>query len=318
MPRRSTPQSREACCRARGCWCRPRSRRPIWRCARSTPSARWCATRSTPTATRCALTRAPRAGRRRGRARRGARASTEVAATESDALALDRRRAELEHALAVLVGDRRLDFALAGADWRTALPVDPGRACPSTVLTRRPDVSAAQQPMLAAQARVGVAQAAWFPRLALTAGGGYASTDLGDLFKWSARAWGIGALLVAADLRRRPARGRRAERERRSSTARWRSYREQVLVAFKDVEDQLVALRLLAEQADAQARRWRRRAARPRCRTRATATACQPARPARRPAQRAAQPAPGAAGALGAIPGPPSGSSGRFLAAGWD
>ncbi len=96
-----------------------------------------------------------------------ARASTEVSATESEALALGRRRAELEHALAVLVGETPSNFELRPEEWKTALPqIPPG--VPSTVLTRRPDVSAAQQSMLAAQSRVGVAKAAWFPNVTLT------------------------------------------------------------------------------------------------------------------------------------------------------
>jgi multidrug efflux system outer membrane protein len=72
-----------------------------------------------------------------------ARAATEVAATESEALALDRRRAELEHALAVLVGETSSSFDVAVAAWTTALPLIPFEV-PSTVLRRRPDVSAAQ------------------------------------------------------------------------------------------------------------------------------------------------------------------------------
>ena len=92
-----------------------------------------------------------------------ARASTEVSATESEALALDRRRAELENALAVLLGESPSIFKLKQSEWNTELPVIPA-GVPSTVLTRRPDVSAAQQAMLAAQSRVGVAKAAYFPR----------------------------------------------------------------------------------------------------------------------------------------------------------
>ncbi len=181
-----------------------------------------------------------------------ARARTEVAATESDALALDRRRAELEHALAVLVGDVASGFALPEAQWRTSLPAIPA-GIPGTVLTRRPDVSAAQSGMLAAQKRVGVAQAAWFPDVTLTGSGGYASSELGDLFKWSARAWGVGALLSLPvfDGGRREAGIQSAGAQLDESVAR---YREQVLVAFRDVEDQLSALRLLADQAEAQAR----------------------------------------------------------------
>ncbi|HUP30077.1 MAG TPA: efflux transporter outer membrane subunit, partial [Usitatibacter sp.] len=180
------------------------------------------------------------------------RARTEVAATESDALALDRRRAELEHALAVLVGEVSSDFAVPVAEWSTALPIIPA-GMPSTLLTRRPDVSAAQASMLAAQARVGVAKAAWFPDLSLTATGGYASSELSDLFKWSARAWGVGALLSLPifDGGRREANIRGSGAQMDEAVAR---YREQVLVAFRDVEDQLSALRLLAEQSDAQSR----------------------------------------------------------------
>ena len=181
-----------------------------------------------------------------------ARSSTEVSATESEALALDRRRAELENALAVLLGENPSQFSLQDAEWSTALPVIPA-GVPSTVLTRRPDVAAAQQSMLAAQSRVGVAKAAWFPNIALTGFGGYASSDMDDLFQWSSRAWLIGALfsLPVLDGGRRKAGVENTSAQLDGAVAR---YREQVLVAFKDVEDQLAALRLLREQDEAQAR----------------------------------------------------------------
>jgi multidrug efflux system outer membrane protein len=181
-----------------------------------------------------------------------ARARTEVAATESDAIALDRQRAELEHALAVLVGAPASSFTLEASEWTTLLPVIPA-GVPSTILTRRPDVSAAQNSLVAAQTRVGVAKAAWFPSFALTASGGYASTDLSDLFKWSSRAWGLGLIgsLPVFDGGRRKAGIESAGADFDIAIAR---YREQVLIAFKDVEDQLAALRLLEEQAEAQER----------------------------------------------------------------
>ncbi|HSN21276.1 MAG TPA: efflux transporter outer membrane subunit [Usitatibacter sp.] len=180
------------------------------------------------------------------------RSRTEVAATESEALALDRRRAQLEHALAVLVGEVPSSFRLAEAPWSTRLPVIPA-GVPSTVLTRRPDVSAAEAQMLAAQARVGVAKAAWFPSISLTASGGYASPQIDDLFRWSARAWGVGALLSLPvfDGGRRAAGVESASGGMDAAVAQ---YRERVLVAFRDVEDQLSALRLLREQSEAQER----------------------------------------------------------------
>ena len=107
--------------------------------------------------------------------------------------------------------------------------------------------------MLAAQARVGVAKAAWFPDISLTGSGGYASSQIEDVFKWSARAWGVGALLSLPvfDGGRREAGVQGARAEMDAAVAQ---YRERVLVAFRDVEDQLAQLRILGEQAQAQAR----------------------------------------------------------------
>lgn len=181
-----------------------------------------------------------------------ARVQTEVASTESDALALERQQAVLTHALAVLVGDVASGFVVAPTAGEAALPVIPA-GVPGTVLARRPDVSAAQASVLAAQARVGVAQAAWFPAITLTGNGGYASPELGDLFKWSARSWGIGALLSLPifDGGQRAAQEEGARARLEGALA---AHRGQVLTAFREVEDQLSALRLLAGQADAQGR----------------------------------------------------------------
>lgn len=180
------------------------------------------------------------------------RIRTQVASTESDALALDRRRAELEHAIAVLIGSPPSGFALAPATTRSDLPVIPA-GVPATLLTRRPDISAAQFDLQAAQERVGIARAAWFPNLSLTATGGFASTELGDLFQWSSRAWGLGVLaaLPIFDGGRRQAGVDSARAELDAALA---TYREQLLVAFRDVEDSLSSLRLLSEQAKVQQR----------------------------------------------------------------
>jgi multidrug efflux system outer membrane protein len=181
-----------------------------------------------------------------------ARARGELAATEGDLRDLERRRAELEHALAVLVGEVASTFSLAETDWKTALPVIPA-GVPSTVLTRRPDVAAAQRALQAAQARVGLAKLAWFPTLSLTGAGGFASPQLSDLFTAVSRSWSIAAFLAMPlfDGGRREAGVQSANAEFEGALA---SYREQILVAFRDVEDQLSALRLLAQHADAQSR----------------------------------------------------------------
>ena len=180
------------------------------------------------------------------------RIQTELAATEAEVIALDRARAELEHALAVLLGEPVSGFALTPDTTARTLPVIPA-GVPATVLARRPDVAAAQASLLAAQARVGVAQAAWFPSVALTGAAGYASPELGDLFKWSARAWGVGALmsLPIFDGGRREAGVQGAQAQFDAAAAQ---YRGQVLHALREVEDQLSALRLLHEQSQAQGR----------------------------------------------------------------
>jgi multidrug efflux system outer membrane protein len=181
------------------------------------------------------------------------RIQTELAATEAEVFAISRSRAELEHALAVLVGEPVSGFTLApAAAGGTALPVIPA-GVPGTVLARRPDVAAAQAALLAAQARVGVAQAAWFPSVSLTAAAGYASPEVDDLFKWSARAWAVGALVSAPlfDGGRREAGVQSAQAQLDAAAA---SYRGQVLNAFREVEDQLSALWLLQEQSLAQGR----------------------------------------------------------------
>ncbi len=181
-----------------------------------------------------------------------ARVRSELAANESEALALERQRAQVEHALALLIGEAPSNFTLASAEWAPAMPQVPA-GVPSAVLARRPDIAAAQQALLAAQARVGIAQAAWWPSLSLTASGGQASPELSDLLKSGARTWGIGTLLALPvfDGGQRKAGIARAEAELTGASVR---LREQVLVALRDVEDELAATRLLAEQAEAQRR----------------------------------------------------------------
>ncbi|MBC7727961.1 MAG: efflux transporter outer membrane subunit, partial [Microbacteriaceae bacterium] len=171
------------------------------------------------------------------------RVRTEVSATLSQAIALDRRRQELEHALALLTGELPSSLSVAEGVWTETLPIIPA-GVPSLVLARRPDVAAAQSAVKAAQSRLGVAQTAWFPNLALTALAGGASPELSNLFKSSAGLWGINALLNLPlfDGARREAGVQGAAAQLDAASA---NYREQVLIAFRDVEDQLSALQSL-------------------------------------------------------------------------
>jgi len=184
------------------------------------------------------------------------RVRTELASTRSQAIALDRRRAELEHALSVLVGELPGGLNVADAQtqatqvWGQVLPLVPA-GVPSSVLERRPDVAAAQAGLKAAQIRLGVAQTAWFPSLALTGSAGGSSPQLSELFKQSAGLWGINGLLNLPlfDGGRREAGVHSAAAQMDAAAA---SYREQLLLAFQDVEDQLSALQLLDAQARVQ------------------------------------------------------------------
>lgn len=181
-----------------------------------------------------------------------ARVRAEMAANEAEALSLDRRRVELETALAVLVGEPASNFRLAPTNWTTALPTVPA-GLPSELLQRRPDLAAARSQLQAAQARVGVARAAWWPSLSLTAQGGGVSSELSDLLKSGASTWGIGLLgaLPIFDGGRREAGVNAAKAQLDGSAI---AFREQFLLALKDVEDQLGSLALLQAQGEASAR----------------------------------------------------------------
>lgn len=180
-----------------------------------------------------------------------ARARAELAVTRAEASALARRRAEVEHALAVLLGKTPAELSLARSPLAfEAIAIPAG--LPSALLERRPDIAAAERAMAAANARIGVARAAAFPRLSLTGALGFESADLGDLFRWSSRSWALGPLvggllsmpLVDGGRNRALADSARAQYDEAVA-----DYRAKVLVAFREVEDSLSGLRTLAQQA---------------------------------------------------------------------
>ncbi len=179
-----------------------------------------------------------------------ARARTELATARFDAIGLQRQRVQNEHALAVLLGKPAAIYT-AGVDPLSdavALPQIPA-GLPSALLERRPDIAAAQRAMVAANARIGAARSAMFPALTLTGAGGTESSGLSDLFLWSGRSWMVGALMSMPllDGGRNKANIARSEAALEESVA---SYRQSVLVAFADVEDNLAGLRILAGQGE--------------------------------------------------------------------
>ena len=184
-----------------------------------------------------------------------ARAETELATTEADAASLAQRRAQLENALAILTGANPSSFRLAvvtNGPWNPTPPEIPA-GLPSKLLERRPDVAQAERQLASANARIGIAKAAFFPVISLTASGGYLSGDIQTLFNWDSRVWSIGpaiSLPIFAGGRNR-ANYRRAQAVFEEDTAR---YRQQVLVAFGDVENSLAGIRFLADRSAAQQR----------------------------------------------------------------
>jgi multidrug efflux system outer membrane protein len=177
-----------------------------------------------------------------------ARAKTELSTTRSEAIGVQRQTAQLEHALAVLIGQPQAEFdnvqALADVN---ALPHIPA-GLPSLLLQRRPDITAAQQTVIAANARIGVARSAMFPALMLTADGGGMSHHFPDVLTLSNQNWLIGALLSMPlfDGGRNRNNIDRSEAMLEESVA---NYHHQVLIAFSEVEDNLVGLRVLEGQA---------------------------------------------------------------------
>jgi outer membrane protein, multidrug efflux system len=186
-----------------------------------------------------------------------ARAETELASAETEAASIARRRAELENALGVLVGENPSTFRLAALEgantkWNPRPPTVPA-GLPSELLERRPDVAEAERQLAAANARIGVAKGAFFPVVRLTASGGYLSGDIETLFNWESRVWTIGpsvSLPIFAGGRNR-ANLKRSRAEFDQAVAQ---YRQRVLVAFGDVESSLSGIHYLAIEASAQER----------------------------------------------------------------
>jgi NodT family efflux transporter outer membrane factor (OMF) lipoprotein len=174
-------------------------------------------------------------------------ALAQLRAAQAQAVDLDLTRAQLQNAIAVLIGAPPSAFSLESADWPAAPPATPV-GLPSTLLERRPDIAAAERRVAAANARIGVAQAAWFPSLTLNASTGYAGNQFAQWFSASNLVWSFGMSVAQAvyDGGRRDA---QIESARAAHDITVAQYRQTVLGALQEVEDNLSALRLLEEEA---------------------------------------------------------------------
>jgi NodT family efflux transporter outer membrane factor (OMF) lipoprotein len=156
-------------------------------------------------------------------------------------------RALLEHAIATLIGEPASTFAIARTPLVAKLPEIPV-GVPSELLERRPDVAAAERSVAAANAQIGVAQAAFYPTLTLSAAGGYRSTSFADWLTAPSRFWSLGAVLAQTlfdgGLRRAV-----SDQAIAAYDGQVAAYRQTVLTGFQEVEDNLAQLRLLEEEA---------------------------------------------------------------------
>jgi NodT family efflux transporter outer membrane factor (OMF) lipoprotein len=179
-----------------------------------------------------------------------AQAETQLKSTQAQAIDAGIQRAQLEHAIAVLLGKAPADFSVTAEVVPTEFPaIPPG--LPSELLERRPDIAAAERRTAAANAQIGVAEAAFFPSLTLSATGGFQSSVLSQLFSLPSRYWSLGAALAQTIF---DAGLRRAQTAQAIATydENVANYRQTVLTGFQEVEDNLAALRILEQEAAVQ------------------------------------------------------------------
>ena len=179
-----------------------------------------------------------------------AQAQTQLENTRTQAIDVLIQRAQNEHAIAALTGQPASTFSIPQAAWNTPPPaIPPG--LPSELLERRPDIAAAERRLAAANAQIGVARAAYFPVFSLTGSGGFESTSISTLIQGPSGflSAGASAVVTAFDVGRRRAISEQARAAYDESEA---NYRQSVLTALQEVEDNLATLRILNDEAKAQ------------------------------------------------------------------
>ncbi|WP_150696065.1 efflux transporter outer membrane subunit [Pandoraea terrae] len=177
-------------------------------------------------------------------------AQTQLQSAQAEAIDIEVTRAQLEHAIALLVGRAPAAFSLPPAPLRVALPTPPV-SLPSQLLERRPDIAAAERQVASANARIGVARAAFFPTLSLSASGGFQSSSFANWLTLPNRIWSLGPAL-AATLFDGGLRRAQTDAAVAAYDAQVAAYRQTVLSAFQGVEDNLAALNYLGREAAVQ------------------------------------------------------------------
>ena len=170
-------------------------------------------------------------------------AQTQLTSAQAQAVDLVRTRAQLEHAIAVLIGAAPADLTIQVAEWKPAVPAVPVNM-PSALLERRPDIAAAERRVQAANAQIGVQTAGYFPDLAVSGQYGFTSTVLQRLFNTASNSWSIGATATQTVLDWGSTRAK-VRQSRAAYDSAVAAYRQTVLTAFGQVEDNIAALRVL-------------------------------------------------------------------------
>lgn len=178
-------------------------------------------------------------------------AQAQLKSAQAQALDIGIARAQLEHAIAVLVGKPPAEFSIAPRAFALQPPAIPA-GVPSHLLERRPDVAVAERQAAAANAAIGIAEAAWFPNLTLSANGGYQSSSLSRWLTAPSRVWSLGPALAATVFDGGARRAQNAQ-ARAAYDAAVANYRQTALAALQNVEDQLAALRIGEQETVVQA-----------------------------------------------------------------
>lgn len=180
-----------------------------------------------------------------------AQAATQLHSAEAQLPNIQLQRAQTLHALAIICGQSPVDFFVSTNAPETAVVPEIPPSLPSDLLEHRPDIASAERQMAAANADVGVARAAFFPTVRINGLAGFQSVDAGSWFNWSSRLWSVGPSiqlpLFTGFYNRANLAAAHAAYDQQVA-----NYRETVLTAFGEVEDELAAQRLLADEWDAE------------------------------------------------------------------
>jgi NodT family efflux transporter outer membrane factor (OMF) lipoprotein len=175
------------------------------------------------------------------------KAETQLKTTQAQAIDIRVQRAQLEHAIATIIGKPASAFSIPFSPLASTPPIIPA-GIPSDLLERRPDIAGAERRMAAANANIGVAKAAYYPAITLNGSGGFDAATLSKWLVWPSRFWSIGET-AAETILDFGLRGAQTDQAIAAYDASVATYRQAVLTGFQEVEDNLAALRILEEEA---------------------------------------------------------------------